>query len=130
MITVDTDVMVDLLRGYPPAVVWLASLGAEEFVVPGFVAMELVQGCRTKAEQVRVERLFLGRRVVWPSPVTCDAAFAVFRSFHLCHRVGIIDVLIGQLAVVLDAPLHTFNRKHYELIPGLTTVQPYAKGIA
>jgi hypothetical protein len=24
-------------------------------------------------------------------------------------------------------PLHTFNRKHYEIIPDLITIQPYRK---
>lgn len=56
MILLDTDVMVDLLRQYPPAVAWLDSLGEEEIVLPGFVVMELIQGCRTRAEQEKVER--------------------------------------------------------------------------
>lgn len=51
MIFLDTDVMIDLLRQYPPATAWLNSLGAEEIVLPGFVAMELIQVCRDKAEQ-------------------------------------------------------------------------------
>lgn len=55
MILVDTDVMIDLLHEYPPAVAWLDSLGEEEIILPGFVVMELIQGCRNKAEQQRVE---------------------------------------------------------------------------
>ena len=43
---VDTDVMVDVLREHPPAVAWLRSLGEEEIVLPGYVLMELLQGCR------------------------------------------------------------------------------------
>jgi len=43
MILLDTDVMVDILRGYEPAKEWLASV--EEIGVPGLVAMELIQGC-------------------------------------------------------------------------------------
>jgi len=50
MILLDTDIMIDLLRNYPPAVVWLRSLGDEEIALPGFVVMELIQGCRNKAE--------------------------------------------------------------------------------
>ena len=56
MILLDTDVMIDLLRQYPPAVEWLDSLGSEEIILPGFVAMELIQGCRDKAEQRELER--------------------------------------------------------------------------
>ena len=56
MILPDTDVMIDLLRQYPPAVIWLESLGEEEVVLPGFVVMELIQGSRNKAEQEVVEK--------------------------------------------------------------------------
>jgi predicted nucleic acid-binding protein len=58
MILLDTDIMIDLLRQYPPAVAWLNSLGDEEIVLPGFVAMEL-QGCDNKAEQNKVEKVLI-----------------------------------------------------------------------
>ena len=38
-----------------------------------------------------------------------------------------LDALIGQMAVALHVPLHTFNQKHYLAIPHLTTIQPYEK---
>jgi len=41
MILLDTDVMIDLLRQYPPAVAWLDSLGDEEIVLPGYLAVSL-----------------------------------------------------------------------------------------
>lgn len=41
----DTDVMVDYLRGHVPARIWLASY-AQPIALPGLVAMELLQGCR------------------------------------------------------------------------------------
>jgi len=56
MILLDTDVMIDLLRQYPPAVAWINSLGNEEIYLPGFVVMELIQGCRSRAEQEKLER--------------------------------------------------------------------------
>jgi predicted nucleic acid-binding protein len=46
----DTDVMVDLLRQHAPAVAWLNALEDEEILLPGFVVMELIQGCRTQAD--------------------------------------------------------------------------------
>lgn len=42
MLLLDTAVMIDLLRQYPPAVAWLDSLREEEIVLPGFVMMELM----------------------------------------------------------------------------------------
>ncbi|HRQ40374.1 MAG TPA: hypothetical protein PLD25_20875 [Chloroflexota bacterium] len=42
--------MIDLLRQHPPAVAWLAGLGEEGISLPGFVVMELLQGCKNKSE--------------------------------------------------------------------------------
>lgn len=128
MILVDTDVMVDLLREYLPAVAWLNSLGEEEIILPGFVVMELVQGCRNKAEQEKVERILGAYSVAWPSPEMCDETLSVFARYHLSDGLGILDALIGQIAVALNLPLCTFNQKHYAAIPKLKTVQPYEKG--
>lgn len=48
MIILDSDILIDLLRQYTPAVTWLDSLGEEEILLPGFVVMELLQGCINK----------------------------------------------------------------------------------
>jgi predicted nucleic acid-binding protein len=123
----DSDVMIDLLRQYPPAVDWLEALGDEEIGLPGFVVMELLQGCRNKAEQQKVETLLAGIATVWPSSETCEEALENFARFHLSHNLGLLDVLIGQTAVAMNIPLHTFNRKHYAAIPNLAIVEPYSK---
>jgi predicted nucleic acid-binding protein len=129
MLLLDTDVMIDLLRQYPPAVAWLDSVGDEEIALPGFVVMELIQGCRNKQEQDKIEAALAPYRVVWPSPTTCDAALSVFARYYLSHNLGILDALMAQIAVALHEPLHTFNQKHYVAVPHLTTIQPYEKDI-
>jgi hypothetical protein len=127
MILVDTDVMVDLLREYLPALRWLEALGEEEIVLPGFVVMELIQGSNNRAEQERLHRELESYPVVWPAPEVCDEAVSLMARFHLSHRLGMIDALVGQLAVSLNLPLHTFNQKHYAAIADLRLVQPYSK---
>ena len=128
MILLDSDVMIDLLRQYPPAIKWFDTLGdREEIVLSGYVVMELIQGCRNRAEQIKVQRGLTAYGVVWLSPAGCDEALGIFGEYHLGHGVGLLDVLIGQTAVALDAPLYTFNQKHYRFIPGLQTIQPYER---
>lgn len=106
MIILDSDVMIDLLRQHPPAVMWLGTLGDEEIILPGYVAMELFQGCKNKAEQAKAEKVLAGLEIVWPSPETCNRALAVFSRYHLSHSIGLLDALIGQTAVALNLPLH------------------------
>lgn len=64
---------------------------------------------------------------VWPLPDTCEAALTHFASYHLSHGIRLLDVLIGQTAVTLNLPLHTFNRKHDAAIPNLVLIEPYSK---
>lgn len=127
MLVVDTDVMVDLLRGYQPALDWLQNLGDEPLLIPGFVVMELIEGCKNTREVRAVRKSLADYGIVWPSDSTCNAALSVFTSHRPKHGLGIIDSLIGQIAIDLGLPLATFNKKHYECIPGLQTLQPYTR---
>jgi predicted nucleic acid-binding protein len=65
--------------------------------------------------------------IAWLSPDACDRALSGFADAALSHSLGILDALIGQLAVSLNLPLHTFNAKHYAAISNLKTVAPYAR---
>lgn len=127
MVLLDTDVMIDILRGYTPALAWLRSLNDDVIALPGFVLMELIQGCKTKKGQQSLSKELDSYKILWPSHSDCNDAVKLFTRYRLSHNIGIIDVLIGQLALSFDLPLHTFNKKHYEPIPRLTTVQPYTK---
>ena len=129
MLFLDTDVMVDLLREYPPAVEWITA-SSEEIVLPGYVVMELVQGCKNKIEQEQLQKTLGAYAMAWPSPQVCDEALSVFTRYYLSHNLGILDALIGQLAVSQNAVLYTFNQKHYAAIPNLRTIQPYPKEFA
>lgn len=127
MIITDTDIIIDFLRKYPPAIEWLSFLGDEEIALPGYVVMELVQGCTNKKDLRELEIFISAFEVLWPSQETCDRALEMLVKYNLSHNLGLIDALIGQTAVSLDLPIYTFNRKHYDVIPGLVTVQPYQK---
>jgi hypothetical protein len=113
MILLDSDIVIDMLRGHPPALQWLATLGAEPIVVSGFVIMEVLDGCPDAAKQRRTEAEIRHYQVVWPGTVDCDHALALFRRFRLSHNLGLLDALIAQTAVSLGQPLHTFNVKHF-----------------
>ena len=125
MLLIDTDVMVDILRDHDPELQWLDSISEESIVLPGFVVMELIQGCDDHGERDLLLRETEQFQVAWPSPETSRTALRVFADIHFSHGTGLLDALIGQLAVALDTPLMTFNVAHYEPIPGLEVRQPY-----
>jgi predicted nucleic acid-binding protein len=107
----DTDVLVDFLRGNAPAVAWLTSY-ASPIGILGLVAMELLQGCRDLKEQRRVEHELRRFVLHWPAAADCQNAYADFAAHRLSDGLGLLDSLIGHTAIGLNEPLATFNTKH------------------
>ena len=127
MILFDTDVMIDVLRNHPSALRWAKTISTQDVVLPGFVALELVQGCKNKVELDKVERALQRYQVAWPSPTACDRALQLYIQHRLSQGLSIFDALVGQMAVDLNLPLYTFNQRHYALVPNLQIVQPYQR---
>jgi predicted nucleic acid-binding protein len=121
----DTDVLVDILRGFPPAVSWLANQGVQPIALPGLVAMEVLQGCRNQQEQTKIEAFLRQYPLLWPTAVDCENAYRDFAAYRLSHSVGIMDSLIAHTAIGSQDTLATFNIKHFKAFPNLNTLQPY-----
>jgi predicted nucleic acid-binding protein len=126
MYIVDTDVMIDIQRGYKPALTWFASL-PELPSIPGFVAMELIQGAQNKQQVRQVLQLVAPLAIIWHTETDCARALFDFTAYHLSHNVGLLDALIAACAVGCNASLCTFNVKHYRAISGLSLEQPYSR---
>jgi predicted nucleic acid-binding protein len=126
MTLMDSDVCIDILREYAPALSWFAGLD-EVPSIPGFCAVELVVGADDRRELETVRR-FLGRfDIVWPEVVDMEHSLAVCAPLHLSHGLGALDSLIAGLAVGRSATLLTFNSRHFRAVPGITLEQPYAR---
>lgn len=127
MILIDSDILIDVSRRHPAAVEWMARVRDEDLVLPGFCALELVQGCRNRAELEAAEELIEEFAIVWPDAESLTLAYNAFKSIHLANAIGILDVAIAVTAICFNTPLHTFNQKHFAPVPGLTTVRPYVR---
>jgi hypothetical protein len=126
MIMVDTDVMVDLLQGKPPAIAWFAA-NRQQIVLSTLVVLELFNGCRDKRELNFVQSTLQHVKTAWLSKHHAEEARSVFEAIHLKNAIGIIDVLIGQTAIQEGLTLYTFNEKHYKMIPNIQLAQPYKR---
>ncbi len=59
MILVDTDILVDIQRQYPPAIAWLKSLGmSTPLAISGFSLFELMAGAENRLQMQRIKKLF------------------------------------------------------------------------
>ena len=118
-VVVDTDVMVDFLRGQPEAVALVQDISAR-IILSSIVVAELYAGVKGEAELDTLDNLVSLFRVV---PVSVDLARAgglYRRDYAKSHGVGLADALIAATVVAENAVLVTLNTKHYPMIKGLT----------
>lgn len=125
MFLLDTDVLVDCLRGTVPAREWLRAASQDDFIVPGVAAMELLVGCRNRSEMEQVQKFLSAFRVAWPEASEFARAFEVLAGYRLQTGLSIPDCLIAAMALSRGLRLCTF--KHFAMIGGLIVDQPYAR---
>jgi hypothetical protein len=118
--------MVDILREFQPALDWLESLD-EAPGLPGFVVMELMDGCRNKQEMNKLQKQAEPFRLYWPREADCNRATVDFAQGHLSHNLGLLDAIIGHTSVGLEATLCTFNTRHFRAVSDLLTEPPYVR---
>lgn len=73
----DTDIMIDILLGQEPALLWLDSL-EEAPGLPGYVILELMNGCKNKQEMLQLKKSLDIFSIYWPSRVDSDRALSTF----------------------------------------------------
>lgn len=120
---VDTDVLIDFLRGYAPAVDWMRECRNRPMVSVISVA-ELRAGMRA-GEKSALETLVGALVVIHVDEQIAARAGDLRREFGPSHGTGLADALIAASAIMNEARLVTLNVRHYPMIEGV--VQPYQK---
>jgi len=114
----DTDVLVDFLRGYSKAVS-LVHACSDRIVLSSIVVAELYAGVKGDAEQAALDAFVSLFRVV---PVTCALAQSgglMKRDYGKSHGVGLADAIVAATAQAENAELKTLNTKRYPMFKGL-----------
>ncbi len=127
MVCLDTDVLVDCLRGTPEAQAWLNSNAGDSFIVPGIVAMELVVGCRNQSDLKRTQEFLRAFDLVWPEAHDFARAYDLLSTHHLASGLSIPDCLVAAMTLERSLRLYTFNSKHYRVVTGLDVQEPYQR---
>jgi tRNA(fMet)-specific endonuclease VapC len=126
-LVLDTDVLIEILRGDSRAGEWLASVESLVIGIPVIVWMEILVGARDKQEQRVFTELLAQYSILHLESGNSERARQWFEQFHLSHGVGILDCLIAAIAFGLRKPFYTFNLKHFQVIPGLDVQVPYER---
>jgi len=121
----DTSVLIDLLRAFPPATAWFAGLGRQRVAITPVVWMETVQGAINGEKRAQAIRFLRQFRIEHPTEDDNRWAMRQTATFHLSHGIHLQDAMIASVAVRLNVPLYTTNLKHFQPFPSLDVKKPY-----
>lgn len=115
-ILLDSDVIIEILRGNDEVIEEVISLGKSGRAVlyTPVSKAEIYHGLR-EGETGRAETLFSGCRSVPVTDGIGEKAGHYLRQFHKSHGTDIADALIAAAAFVSNADLFTFNHKHFPM---------------
>lgn len=116
---VDTDVLVDFLRGYGQAVGFIKA-HSPHIILSSIVVAELYSGVRDKDEMSVLEDFISLFRVISVNSGIARTGGLYRRHYARSHGVGLADAIIAATAEAENAELKTLNVKHYPMIKGLT----------
>lgn len=117
---IDSDVLVWLTRGHVGAAQRLHALPA--WSISAVTYIELAQGCRDKADLVRLKKGLAARNteIVPITPAISERAAELIDRLALSHGMRLADALIGATAIEHKATLITANVKHFSAVEGLS----------
>ena len=124
MILIDTNIFVDHLRNYAPAVNFFKSIESSNIVIfSAITEAELLAG-KANEDSYKREKLlhFLHQ---W-SKKTIDNQVSVFAGdISRNHRLAIPDAIIAATSILNNAELVTKNAKDFGKVNGLKVRIPY-----
>lgn len=118
LILVDTDVLIDFLRGNDKAVSFIDEFSSSIVLSPIVVA-ELYAGVKG-ADELSVLDNFVSLFQVVPINLEIAKTGGLYkRDYGKSHGVGLADAILAATANKENAELKTLNVKHYPMVKGL-----------
>jgi predicted nucleic acid-binding protein len=123
----DTTVLIDLARGNTTAADYIDSERKKgtALYVSIISAMELVVGCRNKAEVAKAAKLIAEFSSILLNQAISQKAYELLVSYSKSHGLMIPDSLIAATALTDILELASDNDRHFKTITGLAVSRPY-----
>lgn len=124
-ILVDTEIIIDYLRGDPQARKFFDSLNSRPSTSIICLA-ELYSGIRNEREQADIERFLLVFELLPVDERIARLAGQFRLNFGRSHGTGLADAIIAATAHVHGYNLATSNHRHYPMLSGQLVRYPKA----
>ena len=116
-ILVDTDILIDFLRGREQAVSFV-NLESDRIILSSIVVAELyagVRGAKGDTEQSTLERFLSLFRIVHVTVAIARLGGLYKRDYGRSHGISLADAVVAATATLENAELKTLNVKHYPM---------------
>ncbi len=114
----DTDVLIDFLRGYDKAVDFVMA-NSHKIILSSIVVAELYAGVKGATELTALDNFVSLFTVISVTSENARAGGLYKRDFAKSHGVGLADAIIAATCESENATLKTLNVKHYPMIKNL-----------
>lgn len=121
----DTDVLIDHLRYYEPALRLFAALPKEGWHVSCMTELELFQGAVNKHQEQLVRDMLSRFKILAVDRLISEQARNIYRHYHWTIPMEIPDAFIATTAINHKLRLITQNIKDFDGIPSLVVQKPY-----
>lgn len=122
---VDTDVIIEYLRGRDEAVRYLESLEGD-LCVSAITVAELYSGVKGDDEESALERFLDAFEVVPVDRALARLGGLCWQRYQPAHGTGLADAIVAMSAESAHATLVTFNARHYPMLKGV--IVPCSRG--
>ena len=120
---IDSDVLIDISRGNHAAGAYLDAL-PEGWAISQISALELIVGARNNRDLANIDA-FLSDYVIVPlRGSTGSRAYQLLKRYAKSHGLHVFDSLVAAATIEEDLTLVTRNRRHFEMIEGLSLEVP------
>ena len=121
---IDTDVLIQYLRGSEPAAKLLEGLEGD-LQISAISVAELFTGARGPEELAALDQFMLAFEVIPVDEQLARQGGVLRQEYHPSHGTGLADALIAGSAMASGAELLTFNRRHYPMVENVRV--PYRR---
>lgn len=122
----DTDILVDYLRGYTHAIKFIEkTIDNSECYISTITVAELYVGVREGKERPILDQFIRQFQIAEMNEKIARLGGLYRRDYGKSHGVGLADAIIAATAEDLDLKLVTLNKKHFPMLAKVHV--PYQK---
>ena len=124
MLLIDSDILIDFIRGYEPSYSFFKENNGSMFIST-LSKFEIIAGAKNQRKIILLEEFLSNFSILMLNNEIVDSGYEIFKSIFLKNNMSYMDALIASTALYFKMPLVSRNKKHYNNVEKLQLIIPY-----